>query len=74
MKRLIRIIAKRLGVKTRYLVTATAPKGSGWITGTANITARPWIHEENTQELVDHFEEIGLPPNSNIIMIHKLGI
>jgi len=74
MRKIIRKIARAIGIRTYYMVTASAPvAGGGTAIGTRVISVRPWIHDGSMEDICLHFESKGMPPKANIIMIHRLG-
>lgn len=73
MRRLIRNVAKALGVSTDYHVAGT------WSGGTIDmtVTIKPWLHADNFKELrdfvADELKHQALGVKPNIVNITRLG-
>lgn len=76
MRKLLRWIGAKLGIKTWYHVAATYPLCEGGF-GTLSCTCgmRPWLHHDNYQSLVDYVQtqtdRKGVRPN--LVSITRLG-
>lgn len=76
MKKAIRSIAQSLGFNACYHVAAVYNN----VNGTANISmtviVRPWLHDDNYNELVKHVESraIGTKSTPSITSITRLGL
>ena len=72
----IRSIAKKIGIKTWYLVTFCYP-GDNRLTHmvTAICSISPWLNKDNYLELVDYLKtQTGSSVDPNIISITRFGI
>lgn len=75
MRKLIRTVAKRLGVKTGYHVSAEFKIADGHATISMTVTVTPWIHVDNYKDLVDyvHTKATGAEATPTITSITRLG-
>lgn len=76
MAKLIRDIAKIIGIKTVYHISAIAQTDKGQITISLNLAVSPWMHADNFSDVM--FRVSQTMPNTQtqacITSITRLGI
>ena len=75
MRKLIRIVAKRVGVETSYHVAAEFGIADGHATISMTVTMTPWIHVDNYKDLVNyvHTKATRAKATPTITSITRLG-
>jgi hypothetical protein len=76
MRKLLRWLAQKCGMKTSYHVAATYPlAGGGFATLSCVCSVRPWLHEYNYNELSAYVKTLtDSDVKPNIVSITRLGI
>lgn len=75
IRKLIRALAKKLGVSSWYVITMSCPSQYGLVTLTDTYQVFPWLHEDTYPEVIELAKKsMGTDGEINVVTIHRLGI